>query len=154
MVFGINSKKASGLDFSDGDKVPLTPNAAGFAGSTASYAGPLSPSNLPSHLRRNKSERVRLQGLMGGTSGNRSSILSVSSVSRADGSGVSRADLKKGVARDSAVNRFKSWMVNEGGRKFFIWTWILVHLLVFLFGFFNYQLKDNLTQARATFSIT
>ncbi len=33
-------------------------------------------------------------------------------------------------------------------------VFVLVHGLIFGFGFMNYQLKDNLTNARATFGIT
>ena len=45
-------------------------------------------------------------------------------------------------------------MINEGGRRIFFFTFVFVHALVLVFGFLNYQLKDNLTTARATFGIT
>lgn len=45
-------------------------------------------------------------------------------------------------------------MVNEGGRRIFFFSWIFLHFLVALFGFFNYQLKDNNVNARATFGET
>jgi len=45
-------------------------------------------------------------------------------------------------------------MINEGGRHLFFAVWILLHILVAAFGFFNYELKDNLVNARATFGIT
>jgi NADPH oxidase len=50
--------------------------------------------------------------------------------------------------------RFERWMVNEGSRRFVVAVFVLVHGLIFGFGFMNYQLKDNLTGARATFGIT
>ena len=46
------------------------------------------------------------------------------------------------------------WMVNEGSRRVFVFVFALVHAMIFAFGFANYQLKDNLTGARATFGIT
>jgi NADPH oxidase len=45
-------------------------------------------------------------------------------------------------------------MINEGGRQLFFGVWIFLHLLVAVFGFLNYQLKDNLVDARATFGVT
>jgi NADPH oxidase 2 len=50
--------------------------------------------------------------------------------------------------------KFERWMVNEGARRFVVFVFVLVHGLIFGFGFMNYQLKDNLTNARATFGIT
>jgi hypothetical protein len=45
-------------------------------------------------------------------------------------------------------------MINEGGKRLFFFIWVFLHLLVAVFGFINYQLKDNLTTARATFGVT
>lgn len=50
--------------------------------------------------------------------------------------------------------KFDRWMVNEGYRRLFVGVFILLHMLVFAFGFMNYDLKDNLLGARATFGIT
>ncbi|KIJ42250.1 hypothetical protein M422DRAFT_60376 [Sphaerobolus stellatus SS14] len=50
--------------------------------------------------------------------------------------------------------RWAHWMVNEGGRRLFLFTWVFLHILVGIFGFANYQLKDNSVTARATFGIT
>jgi NADPH oxidase len=62
--------------------------------------------------------------------------------------------LQRGLILDSFTIRLKSWMVNEGSRKIFLWTWVFIHIITFVFAFLNFQLKDNLTQARATFNIT
>lgn len=45
--------------------------------------------------------------------------------------------------------RFDRWMVNERSRRLFVGSFILVHCLIYGFGFMNYQLKDSLTQARS-----
>jgi NADPH oxidase 2 len=45
-------------------------------------------------------------------------------------------------------------MVNEGSRRLFIAVFVTVHAMVFVFGFINYDLKDNLTGARGAFGIT
>ncbi|MCJ1308705.1 hypothetical protein MMC25_002359 [Agyrium rufum] len=50
--------------------------------------------------------------------------------------------------------KIERWMVNEGSRRVLVGIWGLLHLLIFIFGFLNYQLKDNLTTARATFGLT
>ncbi|KIX05222.1 uncharacterized protein Z518_06094 [Rhinocladiella mackenziei CBS 650.93] len=47
--------------------------------------------------------------------------------------------------------RFSRWMVNEGSRRLFVGIFILVHCMLYGFGFMNYTMKDNLTQARATY---
>jgi hypothetical protein len=54
----------------------------------------------------------------------------------------------------SLWERWNCWMINEGGKRLFFFIWIFLHLLVAVFGFLNYQLKDNLTNARAMFGIT
>jgi len=54
----------------------------------------------------------------------------------------------------TAMESFKIWMINEGGRRIFFFTFVFIHALVLAFGFLNYQLKDNLVTARTTFGIT
>lgn len=54
----------------------------------------------------------------------------------------------------NVMERFDRWMVNEGSRRILLSVFILVHLMIFTCGFLNYHLKDNLTDARATFGIT
>ncbi|KAI9735834.1 MAG: hypothetical protein M1834_001299 [Cirrosporium novae-zelandiae] len=46
------------------------------------------------------------------------------------------------------------WMVNEGYRRLTVFVFMLVHAMIYAFGFMNYDIKDNLTGARATFGIT
>jgi hypothetical protein len=50
--------------------------------------------------------------------------------------------------------KIQRWMVNEGCRRLTVGLFLFVHSMVFAFGFLNYYLKDNLTQARATFGLT
>lgn len=81
-------------------------------------------------LHRNKTERRRLQGLQ--------KILP-----------------QHGPAEEKTLKeRFNVWLINEGGRKVFFGVWIFLHLLAAVFGFINYQLKDNLNNARALFGVT
>ena len=54
----------------------------------------------------------------------------------------------------SLKEKIERWMVNEGSRRLFVGLFALVHVMIFIFGFMNYQLKDNLTTARATFGLT
>lgn len=121
-------KRSSGLDFSDGRGPPLAldqhPDMA------KAYA----IGQQPGHLQRNKSERRRLQGLQR-TFTNGSSI-------------------KPPPKPSSLRKKFDLWMINEGGRQLFFGAWILLHLLVFFFGFIHYQLKDNLVTARSIFGLT
>lgn len=91
----------------------------------------------PAHLLRNVTERRRLQGLMRSNS-THSNVVSIPEQNKT-------LSLKQ---------RYDVWMVNEGGRRLFFFVWIFLHALVFALGFIHYQLKDNLTGARATFGIT
>ncbi|TGO33746.1 hypothetical protein BHYA_0229g00110 [Botrytis hyacinthi] len=50
--------------------------------------------------------------------------------------------------------KFDRWMVNEGYRRFFVFVFALLHVMVFTFGFLNYQLKDSFGIARSTFTVT
>jgi hypothetical protein len=87
----------------------------------------------PVHLQRNKTERRRLQGLQ---------------------RSLTASSMKKPAEPKTLRERFSIWMINEGGRQLFFGTWIFLHLLVAVFGFINYQLKDNLVDARALFGVT
>jgi len=46
------------------------------------------------------------------------------------------------------------WMVNEGYKRLSVLIFMSVQMMIATFGFLNYQLKDNLTTARATFGLT
>jgi NADPH oxidase 2 len=50
--------------------------------------------------------------------------------------------------------KIERWMVNEGSRRLFVVVFMISHLGIFIFGILNYQLKDNLNTARATFGET
>lgn len=52
------------------------------------------------------------------------------------------------------AEKFDRWMVNEGYRRLFVLLFAAVHGMVYTFGFLNFQMKDNLTTARATFGIS
>ncbi|KAM6501260.1 Ferric reductase NAD binding domain containing protein [Amanita muscaria] len=84
--------------------------------------------------KRNKSERRRLQGLQ-----------RCNSNLHATGSHLPALTWR---------HKFAVWTNNEGGRQMFFGVWILLHVLVLVFGFVNYQLKDNYDNARSTFGVT
>ena len=88
----------------------------------------------PGHLSRNKTERRRLQGLQRSNTALNNKV--------------------KPEAPRTIREKFNIWMINEGGRRLFFTVWIILHLLVAVFGFFNYQLKDNLVGARQIFGVT
>jgi len=54
----------------------------------------------------------------------------------------------------TTMEKFDRWMINEGSKRFVLFLFMLVHGMVFAFGFMNYQMKDNLSGARATFGLT
>ncbi|GBE83507.1 NADPH oxidase [Sparassis latifolia] len=87
----------------------------------------------PSHLQRNKTERRRLQGLQ-----RSNTMVSVASPT-----------VPKGMRQ-----KFRIWMINEGGKRLFFYVWIFLHVLVVTFGFLYYDLKDNFVGARSTFGVT
>lgn len=88
----------------------------------------------PAHLQRNKTERRRLQGLQ------RSNTAS--------------SRVVKPYEPKTFVEKWQHWMINEGGKRIFFFVWVFLHLLVAVLGGLHYGLKDNLTNARATFGIT
>ncbi len=46
------------------------------------------------------------------------------------------------------------WLVNGGYHQLFLAIFIVIHVMIFVFGFVNYQMKDNLYNARMTFGVT
>ena len=85
--------------------------------------------NQPSHLQRNKTERIRLQGLQRTTT---------------------NESLKAPVKTSALgwIDRWRLWMINEGGNRMFFFVFILLHLLVGVLGMLHYSLKDNLANNR------
>ena len=90
--------------------------------------------NQPSHLQRNKTERRRLQGLQ------RTNTNAAAPVGP--------------YVPQTMLEKYNHWMINEGGRRLFFFTFLFLHCLVIAFGFMHYQLKDSSVGARATFGIT
>ncbi|KAG8879674.1 hypothetical protein FRB97_001524 [Tulasnella sp. 331] len=117
----------SGFDFSDGSSRKDDSYPSEKSSSDATDTG--------SRLRRNRTERFRLQGLM-------------RSQSRTS-SAVEPTNVKLLKMRE----RWDHWMVNDGGRQLFFGVWIFVHMLFVTFGFLNYYLKESLSDARATFGL-
>ncbi|KAJ1301338.1 hypothetical protein OPQ81_003738 [Rhizoctonia solani] len=115
--------RPDGLDFADRDP--------------SSEAHPDVPQ---SSLRRNKTERGRLQGLM-----------RINSTTGIPTIGI--RDTPSGVFAAWKA-KWDHWMVNDGGRQLFFGVYILLHLLVFGLGFVHYDLKDNSVGARSLFGIT
>lgn len=46
------------------------------------------------------------------------------------------------------------WLAQQGSQNLFVFMFVIVHSMIFAFGFTNYHLKDNLNEARATFGVT
>ncbi|ORY26889.1 NADPH oxidase [Naematelia encephala] len=127
-------KRSSSLSFDSGPPIQV--------GSRQKYAfsafNPLAAagSDGSPHLRRNKTEKRRLQGL----------VVAMSSRPRPS---EQTARTALGMAGKLSV-----WMVNEGKNRLVMLLWILLHLIAFAFAMVNYGFKDNLNTARATFGST
>ncbi|KAF9034679.1 NADPH oxidase isoform 2 [Hymenopellis radicata] len=119
------SNRSSGFDFAD--------RGAANASLDSHPDLDFKRGNTPTHLQRNKTERRRLQGLQ---------------------RSLTTASLKVPFEAKSLREKWDMWMINDGGRHMFFIIFILLHLLVAVFGFFHYQLKDNSNTARQTFGIT
>lgn len=119
-------KRSSALDFSD--------SRPSIINDTFEQHLDLADNTGAVHLQRNRTERRRLQGLQ--------RTLTNASLYMAP------------PTRKNFQEKFNVWLINEGGRQIFFAIWIFLHMLVIAFGFINYQLKDNLVDARATFGIT
>ncbi|KAH8724618.1 ferric reductase NAD binding domain-containing protein [Phaeosphaeriaceae sp. PMI808] len=50
--------------------------------------------------------------------------------------------------------KFDIWMVNEGYRRFFVFTFIILHIMVFTFGMMHYGFKDSSIGSRNQFGFT
>jgi NADPH oxidase len=80
-------------------------------------------------LQRNKTERIRLQGLQ-----------------RTNSNGAPKGPTKKESL--NFIGRWKLWMINDGGNRMFFFIFILLHLLIGGFGMAHYSFKDNLVNNR------
>lgn len=81
-----------------------------------------------STLQRNKTERVRLQGLMR-TGTNNSTDNGAPPPSK--------------MRDETLMDKWHTWLIN-GGRAWLVFAaYIFLHVLVFIMGFMHYQLKDN-----------
>lgn len=56
--------------------------------------------------------------------------------------------------RHALMARWDRWMVNDGCGCIFLAVWIFLQLVLSVLAFVNYQLNDNLDNARAKFGIT
>ncbi|CAG8498824.1 14628_t:CDS:2 [Acaulospora morrowiae] len=54
----------------------------------------------------------------------------------------------------TSLEKFQSWMINEGARTIFFGVWIFLHTLVFSMAFLNFIFSDNWNGARGAFGIT
>ena len=52
------------------------------------------------------------------------------------------------------VEKIDRWAANDGAKVLALLTFAVVHAMVFIFGFLNYHMKDNLNTARATFGVS
>ncbi|GES79470.1 NADPH oxidase [Rhizophagus clarus] len=63
----------------------------------------------------------------------------------------SSVTVKKPVTK---FQKFQAWMINEGNRKIFTVSWVIIHALIFSMGFLNYFFNDNLVGARTALGMT
>jgi hypothetical protein len=56
-------------------------------------------------------------------------------------------------SRPTLTPEWDHWMVNGGGTYIFFAVWIFFQVLVAIFGFATYQLRDIFNNARATFGV-
>lgn len=120
------NKRSSGLDFADrwpSDTFDQHPDLVNSQGNL----------NGSVHIKRNISERKRMQGLQRSLS-NASSMVP--------------------PTERTFKEKFNIWLIDNGSRQIFLGSWIFLHLLVIVFGFMFYALSDNLEGARATFGIS
>lgn len=52
------------------------------------------------------------------------------------------------------LEKIRRWLVHQGSQHLFILMFVVVHSMIFAFGFVNYHMKDNMNDARATFGVT
>lgn len=52
------------------------------------------------------------------------------------------------------LEKLDRWMVHKGSKALSVTMFVVVHTMIFTFGFVNYYMKDNLATARSTFGLT
>ncbi|KAK3689644.1 ferric reductase NAD binding domain-containing protein [Podospora appendiculata] len=95
----------------------------------------------------------------GGYSSNRSSTGSLKQSERSRWTPLTRMLLSGEMTQErqkelTAREKLDRWMVNEGYRRIFVFVFVVLHAVVFAFGFVNFAVKDNLQMARDTFGPT
>lgn len=84
------------------------------------------------NLRRNKSERIRLQGLFQSTKSDSSNNNNTTTTTQIS------------LKSEKSLKFLKKLFSNEGGRRTFFACWLLIHALVFSLGMVHYSLKGML----------
>jgi hypothetical protein len=85
------------------------------------------------NLFRNRDERKRLQGL----------VLSSK-----------KAGTHTPFQPKNLRQRIELWMINRGAKYLFLVMWIILHLLVAIYGFIQFQVSDQFEFARRTFGLS
>ena len=86
-------------------------------------------------LQRNKTERRRLQGVMRTTTA------------------VEGQTLPSQMKDTKLMERYHTWLINGGRAQVIFGFYIFLHILVIVFGFLHYQLKDTFTGTRNIVSV-
>ena len=86
-------------------------------------------------LQRNKTERRRLQGVMRTTTA------------------VEGQTLPSQMKDTKLMERYHTWLINGGRAQVIFAFYIFLHILVIVFGFLHYQLKDTFTGTRNIVSV-
>ena len=122
----MSGRPSSGLDFSD------RRDAVDALDAHPDIVLQRAPS---SSLQRNKTERRRLQGVMRTTTA------------------VEGQTLPSQMKDTKIMERYHTWLINGGRAKLIFGFYIFLHILVIVFGFLLYQLRDTFTGTRAVVSV-
>jgi len=122
----MSGRPSSGLDFSD-RRDPL--DALNAHPDVVLQRAP------SASLQRNKTERRRLQGVMRTTAA------------------VEGQTLPSQMKDTKVMERYHTWLINGGRAKVLFGFYMFLHVLVIVFGFLHYQLKDTFTTTRSIVSV-
>lgn len=86
-------------------------------------------------LQRNKTERRRLQGVMRTTAA------------------VEGQTLPSQMKDTKIMERYHTWLINGGRARVIFSFYVFLHILVIVFGFLHYQIKDTFTGTRNILSV-